>query len=333
MAYTKKEYVISDAVSRAQQALKNQQEKKPGSYESRWQAQREDALNALLNREKFQYDLSTDALYRQYKDQYVNRGRMAMMDTMGQAAALTGGYGNSYAQTAGQQTYQGYLQGLNEAVPQLYAMALEKYRMEGDALQENYNALQAQEELDYGRYQDALDAYYRELEHLTQSYESERDFDYGQYKDREELAYTQHRDDIADRQWQEKLAQQEKQNQLSYEKWLREFEYQKAQDQLAYEQWLQEFQENQRRYDQEWAAASAVSSGRGSGGGSGGKQEQTISETEQSARSFVEDMLNNATSSRFDPERVINGTNKLTQEQKQIAKTYLSQLLKEGYMK
>jgi hypothetical protein len=32
---------------------------------------------------------------------------MAMMDTMGKAAGLTGGYGSPYAQQVGQQAYQG----------------------------------------------------------------------------------------------------------------------------------------------------------------------------------------------------------------------------------
>ena len=59
------------------------------------------------------------------------------MDTMGQAQAMTGGYGNSYAQTVGQQTYQGYLQGLNDQVPALYQLALDKYNSEGNQLKDN----------------------------------------------------------------------------------------------------------------------------------------------------------------------------------------------------
>lgn len=62
----------------------------------------------LQNQEKFSYDLNGDALYQQYKDQYTTQGKLAMMDTMGQAAALTGGYGNSYAQGVGQQAYHCY---------------------------------------------------------------------------------------------------------------------------------------------------------------------------------------------------------------------------------
>lgn len=91
-------------------------------------------LNAWQNRPNFSYDVNGDALYQQYKDQYINQGRMAMMDTMGQAAAMTGGYGNSYAATVGNQAYQGQLQKLNEIVPELYSMAYNMYQQEGEDL-------------------------------------------------------------------------------------------------------------------------------------------------------------------------------------------------------
>lgn len=96
------------------------------------------ALDALKNREKFSYDVNGDALYQQYKDSYINQGKQAMMDVMGKASAMTGGYGNSYAQTVGQQTYQGYLQGLNDKAPELYQLALDRYNTEGQDLINGY---------------------------------------------------------------------------------------------------------------------------------------------------------------------------------------------------
>ena len=55
----------------------------------------QEALDAYMNRPDFQYDANGDALYRHYKDQYTELGKRAMQDTMGQAAALTGGDGSS----------------------------------------------------------------------------------------------------------------------------------------------------------------------------------------------------------------------------------------------
>jgi hypothetical protein len=105
----------------------------------------DDLVNEVLNRPGFSFDMDSEALYQQYADQYSRMGQMAMQDTMGQAQAMTGGYGNSYAQTAGQQTYQNYMQGLNEAIPDLYQMALDRYMMEGDLLMDKY-ALMADRE-------------------------------------------------------------------------------------------------------------------------------------------------------------------------------------------
>jgi hypothetical protein len=131
-------------------------EKKKTGYQSTWQDQLRDTASKIINREKFTYDLNGDALYKQYKDRYIQQGKQAMMDTMGQAATLTGGYGNSYAQTVGQQTYQGYLQGLNDQVPALYQLALDKYNSEGDQLRGNMSLLMQQDDIDYGRYRDDL---------------------------------------------------------------------------------------------------------------------------------------------------------------------------------
>lgn len=122
-----------------------------------------DALYAqIMNRPGFQFDLNEDALYQQLVDSYTNQGRMAMMDTMGQAATLTGGYGNSYAQGAGQQAYQQYIQGITDQIPDLYNMALNRYIMEGDAMYDQLAALQWQAEFeeDQRRYDQAWEQEY-----------------------------------------------------------------------------------------------------------------------------------------------------------------------------
>ena len=243
-------YQPSDTVKQAQEMLKQQMAQKPGSYQSPWQSQLNDIMGKIMNREKFSYDLNGDALYQQYKDQYMMQGQQAMMDTMGQAAALTGGYGNSYAQTAGQQTYQGYLQQLNDKVPELYQLALDKYQMEGQDLLNQYSMLGAQEEQDYGRYRDQVSDYNAEVDRLQNRYDAERDFDYGKWADGRDFAYGQYADDRA-------------------------YAYQKERDQVADQQWQKEFDEAKRQYDQQYAltqqkTSSSGGSGRGSGGSGGG---------------------------------------------------------------
>jgi hypothetical protein len=162
----------SDTVRQAQEMLK-QQSATPGKT-SGWQSQLNDTINRILNREQFSYDLNGDALYQQYKDKYMTQGKMAMMDTMGQAQAMTGGYGNSYAQGVGQQAYHGYLQQLNDRVPELYQLALNKYQMEGDQMYDQA-ALLAQMD----RYQTADKQWQDEFDEAKRRYDQEYAQKYG----------------------------------------------------------------------------------------------------------------------------------------------------------
>lgn len=276
-------YNRSDSVSQAHQALTTHQSQKPAEYTSQWQSQLKDMMGQIQNRPNFQYDVNADALWNQYANQYLNQGKQAMMDTMGQAAAMTGGYGNSYAQTAGQQTYQGYLQGLNDRLPQFQQMAMDRYNMEGDRLLTQYGMLADQENQEYGRWQDAVNRYYSDLDRLQGQYDTERAFDYGQY-----------RDTVADQQWQT--------------------------------QW----DENIRRYNFEHGLGEYAPVGGGSsGGGSGGTYNQDAAIAQQ----FVNNMLNGATSSRYDPERIISGTNALSDAQKTEALKYLNNQIAAGRTK
>ena len=201
-----KKYVQSDAVKQAQAALQQQQAQKPGAYQSQWQQTLNDTISKIQNREKFSYDLNGDALYQQYKDRYIQQGQQAMMDTMGQAATLTGGYGNSYAQSVGQQTYQGYLQGLNDKIPELYNLALQQYQTEGDNLMNQYGLLADRDNTDYGRYRDQVGDYNTQLDILMNQYNNERSFDYGQYRDATGDAQWQAEFDEAKRQYEQQWA-------------------------------------------------------------------------------------------------------------------------------
>lgn len=169
----------SDTVRQAQELLK-QQSATPGKT-SGWQSQLNDTINRILNREQFSYDLNGDALYQQYKDKYMTQGKMAMMDTMGQAQAMTGGYGNSYAQGVGQQAYHGYLQQLNDRVPELYQLALSKYQLDGDQLYDRAGMLSQMD-----RYQKADEQWQKEFDEAKWRYDMEWEQKYGSKPDRGE---------------------------------------------------------------------------------------------------------------------------------------------------
>lgn len=225
--FTYDEYKESDLVKQAQYALQSQLRKKPGAYESQWQTQLDDIMNKILNREKFSYDLNGDALYQQYKDKFVQQGKMAMGDAIGQASAMTGGYGNSYAQSVGQQAYQAQLNNLNDIVPELYQMAYDKYNQEGQDMLNQYDMVGDREDRDYGRYRDTVSDWLTERDYLTDRYDTERDFDYskynnerdfayGQYSDDKSYAYQDYRDKIEDAQWQANFDEAKRQFDAKY---------------------------------------------------------------------------------------------------------------------
>lgn len=176
-------YTPGAAVQQAQAYLNQVQANRPGAYQSQWDGELTDLYNNIRNRKKFSYDLGTDPVYQQYREQYQRQGRLAMQDTMGQAAALTGGYGSTYGEQVGQQAYNAYLQNLNDIVPDLYNAAYNRYQQEGQDLYNQYGLLSDRENQAYSRYRDAVNDYYSDLSDARNAYNNAYSNDYGQWSD------------------------------------------------------------------------------------------------------------------------------------------------------
>ena len=208
--YTESDAVkgLGDKKADAEDAVANY-----GDFQWSDQGKYDKLIQGYENREKFSYDFNTDALYQQYKDKYTQQGKMAMADTMGQAAAMTGGYGNSYAQTVGQQQYQASLDKLNDVIPELYQLAYEKYNQEGRDMLNMIGLLGDERAFAYGQWGDKYNQLVADRDYYGSQYASEREFDYGKYNADRGLAYDEHtteqgyeyntyRDSIEDAQWQ-----------------------------------------------------------------------------------------------------------------------------------
>ena len=192
------------------------QPQKPGAYSSQWTKTLEGLYDEITNRKAFSYDLGTDPMYRQYRQQYQSLGRAAMEDTMGKAAALTGGYGSSYAQAAGQQAYNAYLQSLNEVVPELYSQARAQYTQEGNDLLSRYQLALGREQADYEKYRDAMQDYYSELADARsrEQYEADLALQYAKLQSSDywnSREYEADRTDAANAQYWKQLAYADKQ--------------------------------------------------------------------------------------------------------------------------
>lgn len=138
----------------------------PGAYQSPYAAAMQQTMNGLLNPTPFRYDVNADGLYQQIKDNYIKQGRQAMMDTQGQSAALTGGYGNSYGAMAGQQAYQESLGNLAGMIPELQQIAWQQYQQGQDDQRNNLEAMSKLDAQEYARWADEQAAYQELLKTL-----------------------------------------------------------------------------------------------------------------------------------------------------------------------
>jgi len=195
--------------------------KKAPTYNATYEGQLKELYDQIVGREKFKYDINTDMLYQQYRQQYQDLGRLSMQDTMGQAAGMTGGYGSSYSQAVGQQQYDAYLQRLNDIVPDLYAQAYQRYSDEGDALLKQYGLLGSLADREYEQYSDAYNRWFNETNAMLGQYNNDRDF-----------AYNQYRDQVNDSHWDQNFKYQAGRDQVNDQRYNTEWQYQVDRDKL-----------------------------------------------------------------------------------------------------
>lgn len=150
-------------------------------YESQYGDTIAGMLDGIINREAFSYDHTTDPVYGAYKKQYTREGKRATADALGEAASATGGMPSSYAVTAASQAGDYYASQLADKIPELYDMAYNRYLQEYQMKLSDLNAVQRQEETEYGRYLDDLG-----------QYNTDRNFDYAKWLDE----YDMQRDQI-----------------------------------------------------------------------------------------------------------------------------------------
>jgi len=148
-----------------------------GTYNSKYQPYIDDYSNRIAN---WDYDPESDKSYQAYKQQYTTAGQKAMRDTLGQVSARTGGLASSYAGSAAQQTYDGYMQQLASMIPQLEQNA---YNRATNTL----NMYQGLDQTDYGRWRDALTDLYNRGNYLNGLDQTE----YGRWADRLQDLYNQ----------------------------------------------------------------------------------------------------------------------------------------------
>ena len=215
------------------------------------------------NREKFTYDSATDPLFQQMLASSMQSGKVAMQDTMGQAVALTGGYGSSYAQAVGNNAYNQYLQEAYNNLPEYYQLALDAYNQEGASMLNQISLLDAADSKEYDRmfnawntnYQNAQDMYNKEYGAWRDSvadaynyaglqnddYWNNLEYNESIRQNEQNFQYQQYLDQLKQNQWQNEFNYQQYLDQMNQANADRDFQYQQYRDQVAQNQWQNEF--------------------------------------------------------------------------------------------
>lgn len=216
-------YTQSAQVQEAQDRLSAIEAAKPGTYESKYSGDIQSLTEQLKKRTGFSYDASTDPLYQNALKQAIRNGRKAMNDTIGDAQTLNGGYGTSYAVSAGNQQYNNYLESAQDKMPDYYALALDAYTREGEALTQKLDMYRALDSDEYGRYRDSMSDWRSDLSAAYTKYNDAASDDYTRYRDgvsdyinNRNFIYSANRDAVSDEK--EAQANQDIQNQTELEK-------------------------------------------------------------------------------------------------------------------
>ncbi len=143
---------------------------KPGEYAGTWADVLNQKVTNYINQDPYSYKSQNDASYQAAKDQYTKTGQQAMKDTMAQASALTGGYGNTYAQSVGQQQYNAQMDNLSQKAIEYEQQAYNRYVSDREQQLNTINALQNLDNTEYSRNRDAINDYNTFLNYLQNKY-------------------------------------------------------------------------------------------------------------------------------------------------------------------
>lgn len=119
-----------------------------GTYKSRNTKELEDLRNKYIDQSE-NYDPTKDNAYQEYASMMRDQGNKAMESAMARASANSGGYGNSYAQTVGQQVLNDYSREIGAAQETYYDRAMNKILNQMNMLENREAADQAAWEQDY----------------------------------------------------------------------------------------------------------------------------------------------------------------------------------------
>lgn len=198
-------------------------------FNSSYSTQIDSVLQSILNRKPFEYDYKTDDSYLAYEKLYRNLGNRAREDVIGDVAGLTGGYGSSWAVSAGSQAQNQYNQQLASTIPELERLAYGKYNDEYNRDVSNLGLLRDIDNTEYGRWRDTVsDSRYADETAYNRGRDSIGD---SRYED--ETLYNRYRDLIGDSRYYDETQYNRYRDYVGDVRYNNEWNYQKGRDSVA----------------------------------------------------------------------------------------------------
>ena len=169
---------LSTDAEKAKAKIENWEKERPKSYKSAYSQSIDSIVEELLSM-KFDGNIENDPLFNLTRDESIKQGLLAMEDTLGKALSMTGGYANSYAQSAAQGAYAKELSGYTQLIPELYEAAYDRFSDERESVKDAVKLLRSLDDSDFDRYTDMMKQYLSEGEMLFDNYNtlSKEEFD------------------------------------------------------------------------------------------------------------------------------------------------------------
>lgn len=185
---TQQGYQPAQQTQQAMQTLANTQNARPASFAPAQNGNYQQAANLtgqLNNRlqQGWQYNVNSDKLYQQAKQQYNQHGIQAARQTIANLNGMNSGLGNTYADPAAMQGYQQYLTRFNNGLEDFENAAYGTWAGENRDLGNLAGLYNKQYVNDAAAYQQNMQAWNQDRAAALKEYGDQYNRDYGEFGD------------------------------------------------------------------------------------------------------------------------------------------------------
>lgn len=145
-------------------------------YQSKYSGQIESLYNNYANN-KFDWSADGSSEYQAQKDYYQREGQRSQENVQGAYASNTGGYSNSFAQSAGQRAYGQAMDELAQKIPALRNSALQDWSRQQEQTMDQISMLRGFDNDDYQRFRDTVSDYYDFMTYYENKYSTSKGLD------------------------------------------------------------------------------------------------------------------------------------------------------------